>query len=136
MKNLFLTSIILLSSLFSQAQSCGNFIDLVGIGIHGQQEAVLTISNGSNAEYIEVEAIYKSKTPPTKVEFSSSLETIEVEPVDVLHSGSYNNSYYSVVYKTKMLATSQIKLDILNNSTDFYIFAAYVFQPGSALFTN
>ena len=132
MKQLFLLLAFIMFGITIQAQECGSYVDLVGSGIAGESSASLII-DATSVDSIVVEAIYKSTTQPSAVRFWTATEEVFVEPVDVLVSGllgSVNNDpIIASVYRTTLSAASIVNLDILQNTPEFFSFAAYVFSP-------
>ena len=90
MKKILLLGIIFLAVLTSYSQECGNYIELLGKGITGMEEASITIPNHDQVDFVIAEAIYKSKTEPTDVKFWTGSEEKMSSPQLITLSGGPN----------------------------------------------
>ena len=127
MKKSLLFVIAILFGYIGTAQDCGSYIELIGSGITGQNAATILIEDLDQVDFISAEVIYKSTTEPTQVRFWSESEEIFAEPVDVPISGFQGEGVITSVFRANFIEpASEINLDILQNSTEFYSMAVYV----------
>ena len=129
MKKSLLFIIVILTGYISTAQDCGSYIELLGSGITGQNAATILIEDLDQVDSIMAEVIYKSTTTPTQVRFWSVSEEIFTEPVDVPISGFQGEGVITSVFRATFIEpATEINLDILQNSTEFYSMAVYVYR--------
>ena len=98
MKKNLLFVIILLAGIFLQAPGCDDYIDLIGEGIAGIEEATISHAAYDLVEKVLVEAIFKSTEEPADVRFWSGSDELVVSRDGVLVSGLLGSQYHVAVY--------------------------------------
>ncbi len=132
MRKVLLLLTVFLAGVTLQAQECESYISLTGMGIAGQNSAVLAI-DANPVDSIIVEAIYKSTIQSSTVRFWTSSEEIFVEPENVLVSGTLGTDIIATVYRATFGPTDEVNLDFLQNESHFFSFAAYAYAPGTGI---
>mgnify|MGYP001818626407 CR=1 FL=1 len=134
-------------SIALHAQKCGDYVDLLGVGIHEQSTATIEIKNWKNVDYILAEAIYKSEAEP----FIAGGDPINI----VFSTGDQNNPDESKTGDLFKLDFSgkdplrevyafragfdgpakQVNLNVTGFEDDFFSFAIYVFRNDGKVYT-
>ncbi len=136
MKKLLLLGIIFLAVLTGYSQECENYIELLGKGITGMEEASITIPNHDQVDFVIAEAIYKSKTEPTDVRFWTGSEEKMSSPELIPLSGGPTSGYITSVFRAEFDGpVEEINLDFLTNEDAFHSFALYVHRLDGGVYS-
>lgn len=136
MKRYLLIGMIFLVGLTGYSQDCGDYIELLGKGITGMDEASIEVPGYENIEYIVAEAIYKADVEPSEVKFWTENEEVLALPEEVKVSGLLGSQYYvNAFYAEFTEPADMVHLDFLENISAFYSLVLYVHRQDGTVAT-
>ncbi|MEN8204307.1 MAG: T9SS type A sorting domain-containing protein [Bacteroidota bacterium] len=147
MKKLLLLGTVILMSITLHAQRCGDYIDLLGIGIHQESKATIEIPDWENVDHILAEAIYKSDAEPyiaggdpIKIVFSigdpdTPDESKTGDLLELDHSGEPPGKEIYVFRAGFEGPAKKVNLNITGYEADFFSFAIYVYRKDGKVYT-
>ncbi len=130
MRRNILFGIIFLAALNLYAQESADHIELLGKGVAGMEEAVISIPDWENIDYIIAEAVYACGKEPGQVRFSTDSDSKTVSPQVIPCGGETHAGLFTSVFKIRFEdPTPEVALDIMENAAKFRSFSLFVHRP-------